>query len=294
MTHLRIGALALVAGTVLLGSAPASAVESYDSCTGFIDALPAVIGTQGTWCLRKDLATGVSSGNAITVNANNVTIDCNGFKLGGLAAGPATLTRGIYASNRLNLTVRHCNLRGFNRGAVADAGGGHVFEDNRFDGNTVMGLFVSSAGNITVRRNEVFDTGGAPGGLTSYGILVAGSSACAITDNTVAGVQASLAEGFTGSFTYGLQVVCAGAELRANRVTGLAFEGDGGTYGILTTGEGNRIVDNFVHGSGVVLAGTGISGDGALTLCQGNVVTGMLYGIQACAQDGNHVLPSPP
>src|SRR5262245_20959189 len=70
---------------------PAVAAESYDACAGFIDTVPTTISTQGVWCLRKDLATAVSNGAAISIEANNVTIDCNGFKLGGLAAGPGSL-----------------------------------------------------------------------------------------------------------------------------------------------------------------------------------------------------------
>ncbi|HEY0661599.1 MAG TPA: hypothetical protein VGD21_09825, partial [Lysobacter sp.] len=68
----------LLAGPV--APAPAQAAQSYDNCTGFIDSLPATITTQGTWCLRKDLSTAMSSGNAITIATNNVTIDCNDFK----------------------------------------------------------------------------------------------------------------------------------------------------------------------------------------------------------------------
>ena len=77
-----------------LASPASTAAESYDSCTGFIESLPATISTQGVWCLRRNLATAMTSGNAITITVNNVTIDCNDFKIGGLAAGtpwtPAT------------------------------------------------------------------------------------------------------------------------------------------------------------------------------------------------------------
>src|SRR4249920_3646904 len=93
-----------VALAILLVVAPAvsHAAESYDNCTGYIDALPAVIASQGTWCMRHDLTTSISSGNAISVLTNNVTIDCNDFKLGGLAAGAGTTAAGIYAPNRQN------------------------------------------------------------------------------------------------------------------------------------------------------------------------------------------------
>src|SRR5688572_33166642 len=99
----------------LLASIPgkAAAAESYDSCKGVITALPATITTPGTWCLKQDLATLLASGNAITVKANDVTLDCNDFKLDGSGAGVSTKTIGIRAVDVSNVTVRHCNVRGF-------------------------------------------------------------------------------------------------------------------------------------------------------------------------------------
>ena len=94
---------------VLLGiacfAAPVQAAESYDNCTGFIDSLPATISTQGTWCLRKHLYTSVTSGAAISVLTDNVTVDCNHFRLSGLGAGIGTNAVGISAgASRLNAT----------------------------------------------------------------------------------------------------------------------------------------------------------------------------------------------
>ena len=91
-----------------LASPASTAAESYDSCTGFIESLPATISTQGVWCLRRNLATAMTSGNAITITVNNVTIDCNDFKIGGLAAGDESKTVGIAADDVLNATVRQC------------------------------------------------------------------------------------------------------------------------------------------------------------------------------------------
>jgi hypothetical protein len=45
-----------------------------------------------------------------------VSDDCNNYKLGGLAAGAATTSRGIASSGRLNATVRNCNILGFTYG----------------------------------------------------------------------------------------------------------------------------------------------------------------------------------
>ena len=86
----RFGALLCLALALLLGAPrPAHAAKSYDNCTGFITSLPAVITNPGTWCLNADLSTTVStdtsSGGAITIQADNVTVDCNEFRITALA-----------------------------------------------------------------------------------------------------------------------------------------------------------------------------------------------------------------
>jgi hypothetical protein len=62
-----------------------------------ITALPAVITQQGTYYLDRDLATAQTSGYAIDIQATNVTLDLNGHKLGGSAAGLGTTAVGIHA-----------------------------------------------------------------------------------------------------------------------------------------------------------------------------------------------------
>src|SRR5690606_34496442 len=117
------------------------------------DSLPAVITAQGTWCLRKDLSTSMTSGNAIEIATNNVTLDCNDFKIGGLAAGPATRAVGIHVSERANATVRHCNVRGFSTGALM-SGSGHLVEDNTFDSNTTNGIHAFGRDSV-IRNNQI-------------------------------------------------------------------------------------------------------------------------------------------
>ena len=60
---------------VAASSSSAFAAESYDSCNGFIDTVPKVITTQGTWCLRHDVATSQTPIIAIDIQPSNVTID---------------------------------------------------------------------------------------------------------------------------------------------------------------------------------------------------------------------------
>jgi len=272
-----------IAAALLLAAAPAWAAESYDNCTGFIDAVPAVIASQGTWCLRHDLSTAMASGNAITVAANNVTIDCNDFKLGGLAAGSGSLARGIDATDRHNVGVRNCNIRGFNVGIAAPGvGSGHRIEDNRLDNNLVGGIVVEGENNL-VRGNQVLDTGGFTGGAGN----VAGIHAAAdILDNTVAGV-------FSDSDAYVVVGILAGApgvEVRGNRVRGLdAFL----SYGLFTTTSGVTVDANRVSAVSAT-NGTGIYGAGVLTFCSNNTVVNFDSAYTGCeAAVDNLTLPAP-
>lgn len=115
--HIRsiLSTIVMLAG--LAGAAsPALAAESYDGCVGFIDAVPAVITTQGTWCLRKDIATSMSGINAIEIQVSNVTIDCNGFKLGGsppaqLPSARASTRTARYRTSRFDTARSEVSVR---------------------------------------------------------------------------------------------------------------------------------------------------------------------------------------
>jgi parallel beta-helix repeat protein len=261
----------LLAGICAPWSAPAA--QSYDNCTGFIDSLPATIGAQGVWCLRKDLSTANTSGDAITINANNVIIDCNDFKIGGLAAGNISQTIGIHAVNRQNATVRHCNVRGFHHGIHFHDGAGHLVEDNRLDNNLYVGIFVSGDNN-RVRRNAVYDTGGAVGGVSHspVGILAYAN----IVDNDVQGVFSSV----TPSWPVGIHAY--GAVVSDNRVAGVepnVSNGSGYAMGIFGFSNLTSAVRNQVLASAGQSAGTGIR---SMQFCVGNTVGNFATPYGAC------------
>jgi parallel beta-helix repeat protein len=231
--HLRITLLLAVAASPLVAQA-----ETNDTCTTFIQSVPASISTQGVYCLKQHLATSQSTGAAIAVTTNNVTIDCNGYKLGGLAAGPGTQATGIIASNRQNLTVRNCNIRGFRIGIVA-TGSGHLIEDNTINNNTATGIDVSGDGNL-IRNNAVSDTGGGTGTTTAHGIF--GSGNADIRNNFVDGVIGSSGSNTT---VYGIRLTGGtGATVGQNIVRNLVPEGTGLASGIYTSNGTKIFVDD--------------------------------------------------
>jgi parallel beta-helix repeat protein len=300
MTRYSFGALPFLIITLSL-AAPrtANAAEGYDNCTGFITSLPAVISTQGTWCLKQDVNTAISTGKAITIATNNVTLDCNDFKVGGLAAGITTQTFGIYAVDRSNVTVRHCNIRGFRHGIAISSSdpfsspGGHTIEDNRLDGNTAVGILVTGDGS-TIRRNRVNDTGQTTTGATAYGIVAQYS--VDVLDNTVSGVAARSSS--NGS-AIGINTLTSdGGSINGNRVRGLLKDGTGIDEGIVSDSSANvaihsnDLVGNATAGSigidcNANYYGNGITDNGTTVA---NQVNGFVTGILGCSNDSGNVI----
>ena len=288
MTASRI-LLTIAFAALGMACSPAGAAESYDSCTNVITSLPATIATQGTWCLHGDLSTAQTSGAAILVNTNNVTIDCNQFKVGGVAAGAGTLAIGIRSSGRSNITVRNCNVRGFFDGALIDGGSGHVVEDNRFEGNTQAGIVVQGDASV-IRRNLVIGSGQStsPGVDNAYGIST--QSAVDIIDNTIGGVAAQA--GSNGS-AYGIlasTISGTAPSISGNRVRDLAPAGTGSARGI-TVGSNVPAVlnDNLVYGPG---AGIGIGCVSGTARARDNIINGFATGLSFCTNAvGNDITP---
>jgi hypothetical protein len=225
----------------------ATAYAETTNCTA-ITTLPYTIATQGVYCLTGNLSTSISAGgaSAITINTNNVVLDLNGFKIGGLAAGTATQAIGINAYQRQNITIKNGTIRGFEVGILLDdsapftASQGHVIEDIRADQNTYAGIEVYGRDNV-IRNNFVIMTGGSTAGASigsydvyAYGIFIEGSSN-QVLNNMVTEVTAQGAGSGYGIMLSGPNIVAA-----YNRVSNITSP-SGGSYGIIQN-SGNDII----------------------------------------------------
>lgn len=282
---LRLPALLLVAG--LAATAPARAADSLDACTGFIDALPAVVGKAGTWCLRAHLATAATSGAAVTVAANSVTIDCNGYRIRGAMAPTTTTATGIVAANRANVRVRNCLVAGFATG-ISLSGPGHEVVDNHVEAIGDVGIVVRSTPGL-IRGNRVNDVGFWGERAAARGIVADGD--VDIVDNDVHRVRGANADNSIGAIrSEGGQ---SNVILR-NRVTDVRNTLAGGTKG-LQVGVGNPASRTVVRDNTLILteggAGTGVSCGAATVLTSGNHVMGWPVGVSAqCASHGDVVV----
>lgn len=239
--------LALAAG--LVAHVPAARAQAT-TCTP-IKALPATITSQGNYCLANDLATSITSGRAITIATNNVTLDCHGLKLGGLSAGAGTRADGIWGSGRSNVTVRNCNIRGFYRGIHLEGGGsGHLIEDNAFNAITYTGMRIWGEGSV-VRRNRIVNTGGTDDPMGTYGAILMIGSNHFVQENEVSGVASTGTQIAKGIAINGERNVVTG-----NRIVDLAAPPGNFVAGIMLL-SGSDPTQDIVRGNSViVLKGT--------------------------------------
>lgn len=274
------GTLAALAAALAFGWNATAHAETTE-CTE-ITTIPTVITVQGVYCLKGNLGTDMTSGAAIDIQTNNVTIDFNGWKLGGLAAGAATSVRGVQAVDRRNIKIRNGSIRGFLYGvsfsqSAADLSSGHIVEDMTVDANTFVGIQVGGAG-VIIRNNQIVNTG--PGDVASigYGITVVSHSRNSlVADNLISNTTET-------QHTRGIYVNASSQiEIRGNSV----LESVGGSntnHGIHLTSDTSEIsiIDNRLLNP----PGTGSHGIYAVgsdnTDCINNVIRGFTTPTLSC------------
>ena len=286
----RSGLLALA----LLSLLSLTATAETTQCT-VISALPATISAPGVYCLKSDFTYNSVSVPAITIAANNVTLDLNAHRIGNLAAGTGASNAGIYALNQQNITVKNGTLRGFGIGVqLTDSASppvisqGHRVEGIRADQNRLMGISVAGNSSL-VRRNQVVDTGGSTlaANEPSVGIWVSGAHD-RVLGNDVSGTSAvgtSNAFGIEGIGVEGLMVL-------KNRVSETTAPGGGLEAGIYLAGSAHAAIrKNVINNASVppnTALSTGIVMDSATDRYGGNVASG--FG--AAASGGTPILPA--
>ncbi|QSX76916.1 right-handed parallel beta-helix repeat-containing protein [Agrilutibacter solisilvae] len=272
-----------------LAPTPSRAAQSYDSCKGFIDSLPATLFQEGTYCLRGNLSTSQIDGSAILVTGKNVTIDCHDFRISGLGAGAATQARGIASEyNGTNLRVRNCQVRGFAFGVHAQ-GSGTTVEDSRLDRNTVYGLY--STTKAIYRRNRVTATGGSTVASTAAGIAGAADQ---VRDNLIDTVtpRPDLSGNSTG---YGMHLAPDAfmvSTVTGNRIRGVTRAGLGVASGIVVRAGGRAIIrDNDLDGDHSGL-GRGLVCASSDYWAKDNYVREYHVGMEGCIDGGNVIVPA--
>ena len=282
--------------TLLAGVATATPVHAAPGCTGLVTNLPATLSTPGVWCLGEDLGTMVASGYAVRIAASNVTLDCQGFRISGLAAGDATQTVGVLVADKSNAVIRGCNVRGFHTGIGITGGlGGHVVEDNRLDGNTWLGISTSFADTVTMRRNQVVDTGGnLPFNELPFGsanaIAISGAHAFVLEQNSIGNVFATE---HCDCSVVGVTVTDSTGDILDNQISNLLPDGSGTARGIQlyqnSPPAATRVVvrDNAIINRATTPGAALTSGGPTVAICKDNTSLGFEAGFDCTDAGGN-------
>jgi len=119
-----------------------------------ITALPYTITSPGLYCLTQNLTLSNPALNAISVNADDVTIDLMGFCLTGAGKGSGVNNSGIVvAATRTNVEIRNGSIKAF--------GCDGIYSPSGSTGIRVVGLRVRDIGNrgiyLTGSNNLVMD-----------------------------------------------------------------------------------------------------------------------------------------
>jgi len=129
------------------------------------------ISYSGNYILTGDVSNG---GTCFTIEADNVTLDCNGSSITGPSSG-----YGIYNNGNDYVTVENCNISGFYHGVFFENGAYGNISNNNASSNDHAGIILQSSSNYNNIANNTASSNG------NYGIsLFYSSSYNNIANNT--------------------------------------------------------------------------------------------------------------
>jgi hypothetical protein len=207
--------------TVLLATVLTGLAQNASAQT-VIDAVPYTIASPGVYELGKNLTfpSALETGNAITINASNVTIDFNSFNISKLQSGKTPQCLGIYALNRTNITVKNGSISGFYVGIDFDYRSGmnlnanHLVDGVRITNPQAFGVLLTQATNCLIQNCVIVSTGFDSAGNTVSGsgvgieLSVSAAAANALIGNRIAkslqtGIQTGSGKAVGGTFLEG-------------------------------------------------------------------------------------------
>ena len=230
---------AALAGNLNPPGPPAPTMKTLDQVEARtpIASLPVTIGQSGSYYLTGNLQ-GVSGQSGITINADNVTIDLNGYALVGVAGAIAA---GIFTGNTpsRNLTIRNGTIRDWTGdGILAEKSLNVLFEDLLVSGNGFDGV---SAGSGMIRH--VLAQGNAARGIALSDTTGGTIEDCQAIENAATGIVVYYNGLVTNNEVYhnagfGILAAYTGSRIEANHVV------SSGQSGIIVGGTQNVLVRN--------------------------------------------------
>lgn len=152
-----------------------------------IDSVPFTASTPGKYCVNNDLTLPLGGGTAITVTANNVTINFNNHSL--TLDDPTSV--GISATGISELTIQNDVIQtplissSISSAAIELINCTKVTLDNIFTLNTFYGVSILGSNDVFITHSQFNNHSGATSTVASCGIKVDASLTGAISSNII-------------------------------------------------------------------------------------------------------------
>ncbi len=251
------------AGDLQPPAAPGSTMKTLDEVEPRIPIsqadIPLIISTSGSYYLTEDVNT---SGVAIQIDCNDVTIDLSGYSLTGTGSGNSN---GIRIFSRNNLEIRNGTIRNFNwHGIVQYTGNSRNYR--------LINLRIIANGQASSSYHGI--------ALSGYGNLI---KDCIVSENLGDGIRPGFASTIIGNIVYnngddGISVFDS-CTVTNNTVYGNQNNGIFASYSCTVTG--NTVRDN---GSNGIFANPGSTVTGNTVY---NNQTNGIYASYGCLVVGN-------
>jgi hypothetical protein len=232
-------------------AAPLAALAESTHCT-VITSLPANLSSAGVYCINQDLTLAGSTGSAVFVDADSVTLDLNGHALRSNAAANSATT-GVVVVDHKYFTITDGTVAGFAQGISVESVPG---------GSRSRGGIIS---DVKVQRSFIFGIG-----MDCDGCVVRDSL---VTDTIV---PASI----TGFSAIGISATGTGNQVSGNRVFDTHTKSGGGlSFAVALSGSNSVAAQNYVANDEILNANeVGISSTGTNNVLIGNQAQGMGVG----------------
>ncbi len=264
------------------GSIQTTAAYDASTCIPIKQAdIPLIINQPGHYCLTEHI---VSADRAITITADDVTLNLNGHAIDGSANTADTTQDGITCNSSDNLTITNGSIYGYAIGIDLISGcKGTEISNMHIHHNYQYGIKnVSSSHNLTILNNRINNIGSSTNSTNAYGIYALYTMGLIISGNTIDSITAS----GTAS-AWGIQSVAAlGGQILGNHISNLNVD-TGDAYPIEAISGVNLLIkDNNISGPGGTTAIRG--GNTATILCVGNITFGYSTTISDCTDGGGN------
>jgi parallel beta-helix repeat protein len=182
-----------------------------------ITSCPYTVNAPGTYILTQSLT---SNGTCITINSNNVVLDCHGYKLTGNNTGYGINSTGVSGN-----TIKNCVITNFDRGIRLSSSSNNILTNNTANSNYYGIELRTSSNNNTLTNNTV--------NSNSYrGIHLSSSSNNTLTNNTV------------NSNSYGINLYTSSNN---NTLTSNTVNSNFGHGIVLSSSSNNTLTSNTVN-----------------------------------------------